>query len=222
MTKDIVIEPKKLSDEEKKATYSKVYTTPSCCATDAITAMFSKAVLLDDGLTGLDLATIHNILKEQNERVANGDMTRVEAMLIDQAHTLQAMSTLFTIKMSKSEYLNQTETYSRIALKAQNQCRQTLATLIEMKNPKRATFIKQQNNNVGNQQVNNGQPVSQSENSKNSEKPANKLLEVETCERLDIGTQRETVPANPQLETVGTVDRPKKQSRKKQGKPERP
>ncbi len=220
MTKDVVEETKKPTNDEKKATYSKVYTTPSCCATDAITAMFSKAVLSDDGLTGLDLTTIYDILKEQNERVANGDMTRVEAMLIDQAHTLQAMSTLFTIKMSKSEYLNQTETYSRIALKAQNQCRQTLGTLIELKNPKRATFIKQQNNAM-NQQVNNGQPVSQSENSKNSEKPANKLLEVEPSERLDIGTQRETVPANPQLETVGTVDRPKKQSRKKQGKPER-
>ena len=122
--------------------------------------------------------------------------------------------------MSKSEYLNQTETYSRIALKAQNQCRQTLATLIEMKNPRRTMFVKQQYNAV-NQQVNHGQPESQSENSKNSEKPANKLLEVEACERLDIGTQREAVPANPQLETVGAVDRPKKQGRKRQSKPKR-
>lgn len=40
------------------------------------------------------------------------------------------------------------------ALKAQNQCRQTLAALAEIKNPRRTTLIGQQNN-ATNQQVNN-------------------------------------------------------------------
>ncbi|MGH8646968.1 MAG: hypothetical protein ACREX4_21935 [Gammaproteobacteria bacterium] len=65
----------------------------------------------------------------------------------------------------------------QLALKAQNQCRQTLAALAEIKNPRRTTFIGQQNN-ATNQQVNNvGGP---SETRKNPETRENELLEAKT------------------------------------------
>lgn len=43
------------------------------------------------------------------------------------------------------EYLNATDTYLRLALKAQAQCRATLQTLAEIKNPRPVAFVKQAN-----------------------------------------------------------------------------
>jgi hypothetical protein len=137
-------------------------------------------------------------------------------MLLSQAHVLQAMGTFFTMKLSGAEYLNQVEAYSRIALKAQNQCRQTLATLGELKNPKRTTFVKQQNNAV-NQQINNG-GVEQSENQEKPDNSANKLLEEDSpSEWMDFGETEETSGVNQGLEAVGAVDRTKNRSRKGEG-----
>ena len=42
--------------------------------------------------------------------------------------------------------MGQLETYTRLVLKVQGQCGQTLTTLGELRNLKRATFINQQNN----------------------------------------------------------------------------
>lgn len=53
------------------------------------------------------------------------------------------------------EHLTATETYLRLAFKAQAQCRSTLETLAEVKYPKAPTFVRQQNV-AYQQQVNNG------------------------------------------------------------------
>jgi hypothetical protein len=44
----------------------------------------------------------------------------------------------------------------RLALRAQTQCRSTVETLAEIKNPTSATFVRQANMAHGPQQVNNG------------------------------------------------------------------
>jgi len=54
----------------------------------------------------------------------------------------------------RSDIMPKLETYLRLALKAQGQCRATLETLAEIKNPQPTAFITQQNIGV-NQQVNN-------------------------------------------------------------------
>ena len=53
------------------------------------------------------------------------------------------------------EYLPAAETYLRLALKAQAQCRATVEALAEIKNPRPVAFVKQANIAQGPQQVNN-------------------------------------------------------------------
>lgn len=82
--------------------------------------------------------------------VKAGDLSAVEEMLVCQAvalneqfhHSLQLAATVFNPERDPTY----TERVTRLAFKAQEQSRKTLQTLIELKNPKRATFIKHQQN----------------------------------------------------------------------------
>jgi len=107
-------------------------------------------------------------------------------------------------KADRTTNADHIELLSKLALKAQNQCRTTIATLSEMKNPKRATFIKQLNQ-ANQMQVNNDN--SESKNLKKTTNPANELLEKTDGERLDTRTTSETIGTNQDLETVGEVNR---------------
>ena len=107
----------------------------------------------------LDVNAMRDELEKQAKEVGNGDMSRPKAILTAQAHTLDVMfNSLAQIacKNMNAGYLQATEAYMRMALKAQSQCRTTVEALAEIKFPKHATFIKQQNV-AHQQQVNNGQ-----------------------------------------------------------------
>lgn len=95
-------------------------------------------------------------LRRQSEGVIDGDMGRAEAMLLSQAHALEAIFVNLARRATNQEYLSQWETYMRIALKAQSQCRATLEALSEIKHPRSVAFIQQANVANGPQQVNNG------------------------------------------------------------------
>jgi hypothetical protein len=179
------------------------YLMPSQIAANAIQDLNREVeITCEDGsVQGLDFNSLVEELKKANRAVFQGDLRRVEAILLDQSHVLESLFTFFTQKMAHAEYLSNLETYSRIALKAQNQCRQTLATLVELKNPKRATFIKQQNNAV-NQQIN-----QRRENLKNSDESANKLLKEIPSEQLDTQAPEAASRANQDLEAMGEVNR---------------
>ena len=195
--------------QKVRAHVTRSYLTPSQSSANAILAL-THEVEIGKGIKGFDFATLVSELVEQNEAVFKGDLGRVEAMLLDQSHVLQTLFVFFTQKMAQAEYMTNLETYSRIALKAQNQCRQTLATLVELKNPKKATFIKQQNTAV-NQQINQG------ENLKNSEYPANKILEEIPSERLDTRTPQAAIGVNQEVEAMGENHRTKDGRREKEG-----
>ncbi len=137
-------------------------------------------------------------LTAQIEKIGAGDLGDVEAMLFAQAHVLQLIFLKCTHHMNRAEYLNQMQAHGQLALKAQNQCRATLTTLVDIKNPARAVFIK---NTATNQQVNLG-AVPQ----KNSADSANKLLEAKAHERLDTRAPSEAVPVDPPLEAVAAFD----------------
>ncbi|MFC1772646.1 hypothetical protein ACFL3A_04750 [Pseudomonadota bacterium] len=200
---------KEVDAQKMRAHVTRSFLTPSQSSANAILAL-TREVEMGEGIKGFDYDTLVSELVEQNNAVFEGDLRRVEAMLLDQSHVLQSLFVFFTQKMSQAEYMSNLETYSRIALKAQNQCRQTLATLVELKNPKRATFIKQQNNAV-NQQINQG------ENPKNSECPANKILEETPSERLDPRTPQAAIGVNQEMETMGENHRTEDRSREKEG-----
>lgn len=136
-------------------------------------------------------------MNEQFSKLQKGDTTQIEALLMGQAHSLQTIFTRYALKMANSEYLNQLKVNSAVALKAQNQCRQTLVALAEIKNPKRATFIK---NQATNQQIN------LNANAENPEiisaNPANELLSEGSRATLDSRGTTAASAAHSQLATV--------------------
>jgi len=103
-----------------------------------------------------DLGELVKELREQTKTVKGGDMAMVESMLYGQAVALQTVFTSLARRaaMNAGEYINASETYMKLALRAQAQCRATLETLAIVKNP--MPYIKQANIANGPQQVNNG------------------------------------------------------------------
>lgn len=107
---------------------------------------------------GCDLNLVLGEIAKQSQRVVDGDMSGPEAMLVSQAHALDIMFTSMAQRAAVcigAGHLHATESYMRLALKAQSQCRTTIEALAELKQPRTATFIKQANI-AGQQQVNNG------------------------------------------------------------------
>jgi hypothetical protein len=92
----------------------------------------------------LDVSGLIDELRQQAATASSGDLKRQEAMLAIQAHTLD---TIFNELARRSwanvdgGYMEAGERYMRLALKAQSQCRTTIETLAEMKNPKPAGRI---------------------------------------------------------------------------------
>jgi hypothetical protein len=102
------------------------------------------------------------------------------------------------------------ETYLRLALKAQSQCRATLETLAVIKNPQPVAFVHQANIAHGPQQVNNAAAsLGEPSRARETENQQNKLLEAKNGERLDLKTAAATGEVNSSLEAVGPLDGPK-------------
>jgi len=158
----------------------------------------------------VDLTTLVDELGKQVDAVHRGDLKRTEAMLISQAHTLDAIFHELARRagLNMGEYLDAAETYLRLALKAQSQCQSTLEALAEIENPKPVAFVQQANTAHGPQQVNNGAAPPAAEPARGRiGKPPNKLLESQDGERLNTGTASAADGADSHLETVGTIKR---------------
>ncbi|KXU90176.1 hypothetical protein CI15_07110 [Paraburkholderia monticola] len=152
-------------------------------------------------------------LKAQIDRVKQGDLSGVEAMLISQAHALDAIFTGLATQASEyaEKYPGVTDTYLRLALKAQSQCRTTLEALADIKNPRPFAFVRQANIANGPQQVNNqstrgGGTPSGYARAENPGKSTNELLEADHGERMDLGAADAAGGENSRMETVGKVD----------------
>lgn len=118
----------------------------------------NTAAIFSQGLFGElpPLASVITALDEAAKRVNNNDMKDVEATLISQATALNVMFGELSRRAATNigVYLETAESYIRMALKAQNQCRMTLETLSNIKNPP-VIYAKQANITNGLQQVNN-------------------------------------------------------------------
>jgi hypothetical protein len=158
----------------------------------------------------LDLNALISELATQVKFANDGDLRRAEAMLVAQAHSLEAIFHELARRaaLNMGEYINATEIYLRLALKAQSQCRATIETLALIKNPQPVTFVRQANVAHGPQQVNNAsQPAAEeASRARESQNPPNKLLEQHHGERLDPGKAQATGGADPALATVGEVN----------------
>ncbi|MGN6226981.1 MAG: hypothetical protein ACTHNM_06085 [Dyella sp.] len=146
------------------------------------------------------------VLKEQADKVGAGDLGHAEAMLCSQA---TAFNTMFAelarrAAVNMGEYMGATETYLKLALRAQNQCRATLATI---KSPP-VVFAKQANIAHGPQQVNNN--TASIARASETERAPNELLEADHHEQgLDTGATRPAGAGHQELATVETVHRPR-------------
>ncbi len=155
----------------------------------------------------LDISTLLDELLESTKMIRNDNTNEIEMILIAQAKTLDALFHRLLTEMIDSEYTPNLQALGDIALRAQNQSRRTLATLADLKSPKRATFIKQQNNAI-NQQVNNNP-----EKSKISGNLANELISEVGYEKVDTVRTVEAISAGKKSEAMATLDRTKNVSR---------
>ena len=132
-------------------------------------ARHASTVAVVQAAVGMELWLTHSVgepdfmalaekIREQADAMHSGDMKGIESMLFAQALTLQATFTALSRRAASNagEYMGATDTYLRLALKAQGQCRATLETLANIKNPRPVAFVKQANISNGPQQVNNG------------------------------------------------------------------
>ena len=103
----------------------------------------------------LDTPALIDALRAQTKAVQKGDFRAAEAMLMNQATALQSLFVKLTETGLQANLLRQQETALRLALKAQSQCRATLETLANIKNPP-VVYAKQANVTTGPQQINNG------------------------------------------------------------------
>ena len=128
----------------------------------ALQSSFNAAVVTEAylaplyGKDALNLTDLSHHLSERAQAL-QGDtpLRQVEEMLLAQANALNAMFTSLAERATKQEYMKNMEAFTRLALKAQSQCRATLETLAEIKQP-RHVVIAQQANLAHQQQVNNG------------------------------------------------------------------
>jgi hypothetical protein len=145
-----------------------------------------------------DVNALTKILSQQTADVVGGNMTRPEAMLLSQAHTLDALFNSLVMKGLGQSHMPHYESFLRLAYKAQSQCRSTLQTLSDIKNPS-VVYAKQANITNGNQQINNGVPAPRTQE---NIKYSNGLLTELPHATLDNGRTVETIPVNSELATV--------------------
>jgi hypothetical protein len=147
-----------------------------------------------------DVNALTKILGQQTADVIDGSMVRPEAMLLCQAHTLDALFNSLTMKGLDQTHTPHYEVFMKLAFKAQSQCRSTLQSLSDIKNPS-VVYAKQANINNGNQQINNGVTAPRTQENKNY---SNELLEHTHGKRLDTRAKSETIGAYSELEALAT------------------
>jgi hypothetical protein len=178
----------KYDDEDPDEAIAKTLTMPEVGAAGTIR-----------GLNNIhDVNALTKILSKQTADVVGGNMTRPEAMLLSQAHTLDALFNSLVMKGLNQSHMPHYESFLRLAYKAQSQCRSTLQTLSDIKNPS-VVYAKQANITNGNQQINNGVPAPRIQENINY---SNKLLTELPHATLDSRRTVEAIPVNSELETM--------------------
>lgn len=180
-----------------------------CATSPSVSAAVIVEAFAKQSVGEQDVASLMNELLEANKEVHGGDLTRAESILMSQTHALQSIFVAMARRSARNagEYINASETYMRMALKAQNQCRMTLETLATIKNPP-VIFAKQANIAHGHQQVNNSAAVTHAAKTENApnEKEA---IRHEQRQTLDTGTASGASGAHPVHQTVAKRHRAK-------------
>ncbi|NWK79819.1 hypothetical protein [Aquitalea sp. LB_tupeE] len=195
-------------DDPGKAV-AKAVNAPDTRAAITLMEIYNKGPF--SGPTPPDLEAQMGAVIDRGKAIIAGDMRLSETTLISQAQVLDGIFHLMAQRAISNigSSLESTERYMKMAMKAQSQCRATLETLSEVKNPRVAVFANQANVTSGPQQVNNGTPSPAPARSDSAAgvNMTNELLEYQDGERLDTGTPRQAGRAHQTVETVGEKHR---------------
>jgi len=164
-----------------------------------------------NGFGDLSLTDLIATLVDQTSAANKSQDKRAEAMLAAQAHTLDSIFNWLARTALKSELLGEFETYLKLSLRAQSQCRATLEAVSAIRNPQMAGYVRQANISQGHQQVNNCPQASR------SRKSPNKLMEDaehEPDKWMDRGTSTPAKRTDPHMEAVAERDRTADAARK--------
>ena len=180
-----------------------------------------NAILIKSFRSGgqvLDLDACVRTLRVSAKKVSDGDNSGLEGMLSTQAIALNTIFTSLATRAILSDLMPHMETFMGFALKAQNQCRASIDTLAQIKNPRQTVITKQANISTGPQQVNNTlNQITEPESKipENSETSQNKLLSHEQAERpyMDTGAASKASEDNSAMATMDTVNRASNRSR---------
>ena len=175
----------------------------------------SSAAIIEDLHPGADLNALVDELRFQTGRVQDGNLERTKAMLMAQAHALDALFlTLCKRSMANARdghFLEAADSYMRLALKAQSQAVRTLEVLGDLVNPRQMAIVGQANIAHGPQQVNNN-------NEREIVNSANQTIR-ETSNELSANAETSCieVTTDPPMGALEEVQRAKDPRRQKEG-----
>jgi len=195
------IEGRGLTHDEIGRNVAAIATGPETAAARVIQAA-ERTTSLDDHL---DVQALAATLRDQAAIVRSGSLGQAESILINQAAALQSLFARLVERGMASDSVPGFEANLRMALRAQAQCRATLETLAEIKNPT-VVYARQANVTTGPQQVNNGAATPPAPRARDLEPEPSKLLEETDGQWLDTGATSARGRADPHLATVGAVD----------------
>ncbi len=191
-------------------------------ANAALSPYLNGAVVADafqGNLMGSDVSLMDmvDVLNETVRQTRDGDLSNLEAMLVSQATGLQAIFTSLAKRAQVQTSQRNLEAFLGLAMKAQNQSRATIATLIDLKFPKQAaTFVRQTNVSNGPQQANThlkpgAGSRTQAVQSKKSK--LNVLEHDDGSKKMDAGTAATASTNYPAHQTMAFCDRADKRGR---------
>jgi hypothetical protein len=191
------------SDEEKGLAYAEMLNSPEVAAYRVIGMMLPKGLSEE-----MDVPCLIETLKTGSKAVQKGDLAQAEAMLVNQAYSLQALFVRLSERAMEQSHMPSLEGFMRLALRSQAQCRATLETLSVIKNPP-VVYAKQANVTTGPQQINNGL-ASQAREIKNEQNQLSGGLDEL---RADTRASNYAGGDDSPLEALGEVDRTKDSGR---------
>jgi hypothetical protein len=203
-TKSIEKKTLQISQEKDKTQdrqFAEISLSPSTLNT--LTAVtFAKGVMGEISIT--DAVAV---MKDNINKVNINDIKELEGTLTAQAIALNSIFNELARRaaLNMGTHMQATESYMRLALKAQAQCARTIEVLAAMKNPP-IVYAKQANISNGNQQVNNGsvsngQPFAHTGKTINNQ---NELLSEDKHEAMDTGGTATTSGTNKAMATLET------------------
>lgn len=136
------------------------------------------------------------MLESSFKQIKEGDLSLLEQVLVGQVVALNIAFSSLANRANKQTDRTSLQMLMSLSLKAQNQSRATIDSLIRLRQPCTTQFIKQANIAGCHQQVNNFHEINAI--------PQNELLES-LNERMDSGAQRASKRTNQAVEAMGAI-----------------